>query len=126
LPTQAYLTAGYGPFSETFLSKVNCDLEKWVVGARSGEVVFKGDKDGKGGGDGGSGLFEYLDTIWKLEELSKATLGEEAKTNVELIVRFKFRSAVHAAMMSAVEGQVAGMMIEAFEKRVKDVEGKGR
>lgn len=105
---------------------MNCDLEKWVVGARSGEVVFKGDKDGKGGGDGGSGLFEYLDTIWKLEELSKATLGEEAKTNVELIVRFKFRSAVHAAMMSAVEGQVAGMMIEAFEKRVKDVEGKGR
>lgn len=118
-PTQAYLTVGYGPFTETFLSKVQCDKEEWTVAAKSGEVVFKGNgsKDGAG-----NGLFEYLNTMWKLEELPKTTLEQGPKTRVELVVRFKFRSAMHAAMMSAVEGQVAGMMIEAFEKRVKDLE----
>ncbi|PGH28607.1 hypothetical protein GX50_08645 [[Emmonsia] crescens] len=44
------------------------------------------------------------------------------ETTVVLEVRFQFRSALHAAMMGAVEDQVAGMMIEAFEKRVRELE----
>ncbi|EAS29240.1 cyclase/dehydrase [Coccidioides immitis RS] len=116
-PTQAYLTVGYGPLSETFHSKVECDEAKWTVGARSGDIAFQ--RKGEEGKDGG--LFEYLDTIWKLEPLEGRAVGMEM-TRVDLAVNFRFRNAMHAAMMSAVENQVAGMMIEAFEKRVMDVE----
>ncbi|KAJ5682037.1 Cyclase/dehydrase [Penicillium maclennaniae] len=35
-PTQAFLTVGYGPLSETFTSRVDCDSAKGVVEARSG------------------------------------------------------------------------------------------
>ena len=115
-PTRAFLTVGYGPLSETFHSKVECNEETWTVSARSGERAFV---DGDKGGDGG--VFEYLDTIWKLTPLEGRAVGME-RTRVDLSVNFKFRSAVHAAMMGAVEGQVAGMMIEAFEKRVKAVQ----
>ncbi|KAL1957582.1 hypothetical protein VTO42DRAFT_5693 [Malbranchea cinnamomea] len=118
-PSRAYLTVGYGPLSETFLSKVECDEKNWTVCARSGERAFK-DEQGNKEGDGG--IFEYLDTMWKLTPLEGRAIGME-RTRVDLSVNFKFRSAVHAAMMSAVEGQVAGMMIEAFEKRVKAVQG---
>ncbi|PGH17861.1 hypothetical protein AJ80_04684 [Polytolypa hystricis UAMH7299] len=120
-PTRAFLTVGYGPLSETFLSKVECDVEKWTVGARSGETAFKNEvRD-----DGGNGLFEYLDTLWRLEPLEKALAGKGVeRTKVELEVRFRFRSALHATMMGAMEGQVAGMMIEAFEKRIREVEGR--
>ncbi|KAK2746400.1 hypothetical protein FQN55_005618 [Onygenales sp. PD_40] len=133
LPSRAFLTVGYGPLSETFTSVVTCDRGKWVVGARSGVGV--GVDSGKGEREGsGNGLFEFLDTVWRLEPvLGKGGKGgmavvegeEEVKeTKVELQVRFQFRSAMHAAMMSAVEGQVAGMMIEAFERRVREVGGR--
>lgn len=106
--------------SETFHSKVECDESKLTVGARSGDIAFQTRKDGKeGSGSGDGGLFEYLDTIWKLEPLE----GRDV-TKVNLAVNFRFRSAMHAAMMSAVEDQVAGMMIEAFEKRVLELEGR--
>ncbi|KAI1911180.1 Coenzyme Q-binding protein coq10, mitochondrial [Ophidiomyces ophidiicola] len=118
-PTQAYLTVGYGPLSETFHSKVECDESKWTVGARSGEIAFQ--RKGEEGKDGG--LFEYLDTIWKLEPLEGRAVGMEM-TKVNLSVNFRFRNAMHAAMMSAVENQVAGLMIESFEKRVIEVEGR--
>lgn len=114
-PTRAYLTVGYGPLSETFHSKVECNEENWSVSARSGERAFgPGENNGKGDG----GIFEYLDTIWKLTPLEGRAIGME-RTKVDLLVNFKFRNAMHAAMMGAVEEQVAAMMIEAFEKRVK-------
>ncbi|KAL2368039.1 hypothetical protein RJZ57_007580, partial [Blastomyces gilchristii] len=77
-------------------------------------------------GDGG--LFEFLDTLWKLRAGKDGVVvngggGRGAgETRVELEVRFQFRSALHAAVMGAVEDQVAGMMIEAFEKRVRELE----
>ncbi|EEP77421.1 predicted protein [Uncinocarpus reesii 1704] len=116
-PTQAYLTVGYGPLSETFHSKVECDEATWTVGARSGEIAFQ--RKGEEGKDGG--VFEYLDTIWKLKPLEGRAVGMEL-TKVDLAVNFRFKNPMHAAMMSAVENQVAAMMIEAFEKRVFEVE----
>lgn len=114
-PTRAYLTVGYGPLSETFLSKVDCNEADWTVGARSGERALRDETGNKD--RGAMTTFEYLDTIWKLEPV-----GAEL-TKVDLSVNFKLRKAVHAAMMSAMEGQVAGTMIEAFEKRVRTVHG---
>ena len=110
-PSRAILTVGYGPFSEEFTSDVTCDKSRWVVEARSGEGQV-----GKGIGKG-EGIFEYLVTRWQLVPLSAR------ETRVDLEIRFLFRSQMHAAMMGAVEGQMAGTMIEAFEKRVREVEG---
>ncbi|KAF3482914.1 uncharacterized protein GIQ15_02238 [Arthroderma uncinatum] len=129
-PTRAYLTIGYGPLSETFESKVECDEKKWFVGARSGDIALQhkqnpGDSRlGSAGSDSkGECIFEYLDTIWQLEPLKRGMNGAE-RTKVDLTVRFQFRSAFHATVMAAVESQVAGLMIEAFEKRM--IEGGRR
>ncbi|CAK39689.1 uncharacterized protein An07g09240 [Aspergillus niger] len=100
-PTRAFLTVGYGPLSETFTSKVTCDPENWVVEAQSGAK------------------YGYLSTRWELE-----SQGEGKGTVVRLDIRFEFRSQLHAAMMGAVEGQMAGVMVEAFEKRIYDVLGR--
>jgi coenzyme Q-binding protein COQ10 len=117
-PTRAYLTVGYGPLSETFLSKVECSEADWAVSARSGERAFRGQPDED---KHAAGLFEYLDTIWKLEPLEGSQ--QQHLTKVQLAINFKFRSAMHAAMMSAVEDQVAEAMVDAFEKRFKAVYG---
>ncbi|KAL2785789.1 hypothetical protein BJX66DRAFT_50462 [Aspergillus keveii] len=149
-PTRAYLTVGYGPLSETFTSKVDCDPRKWVVEARSGER-FKDATTGSAGGNGVStgglssglgalagfagfpgadeGIFEYLSTRWELVPEGQSSTaastgsGVQPKTTVKLEIRFEFKNQMYAKMMGAVEGQMAGIMIEAFEKRIREVHG---
>ncbi|KAJ5944596.1 hypothetical protein N7516_004764 [Penicillium verrucosum] len=136
-PTQAFLTVGYGPLSETFTSRVICDVEKQTVEAKSGANYGNVGLDGQAAKSSSSsglsgffpganeGLFEYLTTRWELVPLSPGAQGRPL-TKVNLEVRFEFRSQMHATLMSAVEGQMAGVMIEAFEKRIREVEGKGQ
>ncbi|KAL2837881.1 cyclase/dehydrase [Aspergillus pseudodeflectus] len=147
-PTRAYLTVGYGPLSETFTSKVDCDPSKWVVEARSGER-FRDATAGRAGGNGVStgglssglgalagfagfpgadeGIFEYLSTRWELvpegesSTIASTGSGVPPKTTVNLEIRFEFKNQMYAKMMGAVEGQMAGIMIEAFEKRIREV-----
>ncbi|OAX81197.1 hypothetical protein ACJ72_04466 [Emergomyces africanus] len=127
-PTSAVLTVGYGPLKEAFVSRVECDPALWTVAARSGRRRAEAGNQGMDGG-----LFEFLDTLWKLQPGRDSMVRNgngpgsgsgkgSGQTMVELEVRFQFRSALHAAMMGAVEDQVAGMMIEAFEKRVRELE----
>ncbi|KAJ5163136.1 uncharacterized protein N7500_004966 [Penicillium coprophilum] len=135
-PTQAFLTVGYGPLSETFTSRVICDVENLTVEANSGAKYGKEGQGGQASKSSSSGLsgffpganeglFEYLTTKWELVPLPSGTTGRPL-TKVNLEVRFEFRSQMHATLMSAVEGQMAGVMIEAFEKRIREVEGKGQ
>ena len=127
-PTQAFLTVGYGPLSETFTSLVDCDRSKWVVEARSGAKYGKPDAAAaQSGGLSGffpgasEGIFEYLSTRWELAPLEgKGT----PQTKVNLEVQFEFKNQLHATVMGAVEGQMAGVMIEAFEKRMKEMHGQ--
>jgi coenzyme Q-binding protein COQ10 len=44
-------------------------------------------------------------------------------TTVQLDIRFQFRNPLHAAVMSAVEDRMAGVMIQAFEKRIQEIAG---
>lgn len=91
-------------------------------GAQRGQV--RGGLEGwAGGGDLSRrerGDFEYLSTKWELVPVP----GGSVQTRVQLEIQFEFRNQFHAAMMSAVEGQMAGVMIEAFEKRIREVEGR--
>lgn len=133
-PTQAFLTVGYGPLSETFTSRVDCDPSKLTVEARSGakygQQAEKSGGSGSGSGLSGffpgasEGIFEYLSTRWELVPLSPADAKGGPQTKVNLEVRFEFRSQMHATIMSSVEGQMAGVMIEAFEKRIHEMHGK--
>jgi coenzyme Q-binding protein COQ10 len=117
-PTQAFLTVGYGPFSETFTSRVDCDRETWVVEARSGGGFAE---DGKPVPGADEEVFSYLSTKWELVPTGQGqSQAEQQQTKVNLEIRFRFRNQFHAAMMSAVEDKVAGVMIEAFEKRIRE------
>jgi coenzyme Q-binding protein COQ10 len=118
---------GYGPFTETFTSKVTCDRDNWIVEARSGGGV--GD-DGKPIPGADEGLFSHLSTKWELVPLTSkgaaGAAGAGAETEVRLEIRFRFQNPMHTAMMSAVEDKVAGVMIEAFERRIKEQMTLGR
>ncbi|KAJ6081649.1 hypothetical protein N7499_006523 [Penicillium canescens] len=120
-PTQAFLTVGYGPLSETFTSRVICDREKLTAGKGASS------SSGLSGFFPGAteGIFEYLSTRWELVPITPVEAKGRPLTKVNLEVRFEFRSQMHATLMGAVEGQMAGVMIEAFEKRIREVEGKG-
>lgn len=133
-PTQAFLTVGYGPFSETFTSKVDCDPARGTVEARSGARYGQGaekNDSSKGGLSGffpgaNEGIFEYLNTRWELVPLAPVNAQGGPQTKVNLEVRFEFRNQMHATVMSAVEGQMASVMIEAFEKRIRETHTKGQ
>ncbi|KAJ6095485.1 hypothetical protein N7486_006231 [Penicillium sp. IBT 16267x] len=132
-PTQAFLTIGYGPFRETFTSRVDCDPSKGTVEARSGAKF--GTPEGSAGSSISSGLssffpganegiFEYLSTRWELTPVD--VKGGSPQTKVNLEVQFEFRNQLHASFMGAVEGQMAGLMIEAFEKRMQEKHAEGQ
>lgn len=123
-PTRAFLTVGYGPLSETFTSRVDCDTENWVVEARSGaEFAGQQSSDGEPFPGADEGVFDHLSTRWELVPL-ETEAGRGPQTRVQLQIRFQFRNQLHTAMMSAVEDKMAAVMIEAFEKRIREVEGQ--
>ncbi|EED16275.1 dehydrase family protein [Talaromyces stipitatus ATCC 10500] len=121
-PSQAFLTVGYPPFTETFTSRVTCDRDRWIVEARSGGGV--GD-DGQPIPGADEGLFSHLSTKWELVP-KLATSSSGAETEVKLEIHFRFQNPMHTAMMSAVEDRVAGVMIDAFERRIKEQMTLGR
>ncbi|KAJ5389814.1 uncharacterized protein N7496_000882 [Penicillium cataractarum] len=136
-PTQAYLTVGYGPLSETFTSRVDCDPVNWIVEARSGAKYGKPDGSSSSAGGASSGLsgffpgasegiFEYLSTKWELVPAAPVEAQGGPQTKVNLEVRFEFRNQLHATVMGAVEGQMASIMIEAFEKRIRESHTRGQ
>lgn len=136
-PTQAYLTVGYGPLSETFTSRVDCDPVNWIVEARSGAKYGKADGGSSSSAGASSGLsgffpgasegiFEYLSTKWELVPVAPVEAQRGPQTKVNLEVRFEFRNQLHATVMGAVEGQMASVMIEAFEKRIRESHTRGQ
>ncbi|KAL1992021.1 hypothetical protein VTN49DRAFT_4053 [Thermomyces lanuginosus] len=117
-PTEAFLTVGYGPFSETFTSRVDCDPRNWVVEARSGGKSSAESDDGRPVPGADEGIFSFLLTRWTL--LPRESVGGNTTTEVNLEIRFRFENPVHTAMMAAVEDKVAAVMIEAFERRIRE------
>ena len=91
--------------------------------------------------DAKKGPLAYLRTRWTVsgyphkpapgsaEETHAANLEQDSKalekTNVNLAVEFRFESPVYEVLGQAASGKVADVMVEAFERRVEDVLGKG-
>ncbi|KAL9008707.1 MAG: hypothetical protein Q9173_006198 [Seirophora scorigena] len=85
-------------------------------------------------------LFTSLLTRWSLSEFPFKPLPSDGaspqegaaetnpshpRTEVSLVIEAQFASAVYSALSQAAAPKVAGMMIEAFEKRAREVLGKG-
>jgi len=105
---------------------VLCDWEEGKDGGQGGKRGVVEARSGGSEGTEGEGLFEVLRTRWSLEEeVRKEGEGEDVSTVVDLGISVKFRSAMYDMMLGSVEDRVAGMMMAAFERRVKEEVGKG-
>ncbi|KAL8725112.1 MAG: hypothetical protein Q9166_007554 [cf. Caloplaca sp. 2 TL-2023] len=149
-PHTATLNVGWGPYDETFKSRIYC-LPYRTVEACAGsaeptiprkelphyhnlqEAEDKKDTEKHD-------LFTSLLTRWTLSEFPFKPLPPSSqspqeghaeanpsypRTEVNLVIEARFASAVYSALSQAAAPKVAGMMIEAFEKRAREVLGEG-
>lgn len=109
-PKRARLRVGYDKLGleENWDSIVNCSPAEGLVEAKSSENASQG-------------LFEVLQTRWKIAAGDK---DSQQSTTVKLDVDVKFRNPVYDQMFAQVEQKVAEAMISAFEKRVKELESQ--
>ena len=87
---------------------MQCVPEHGIIEARSSDAASQG-------------LFEVLSTKWKINSLPET---DPPGSSVKLDVDVKFRNPVYDQMFAQVEHKVANMMISAFEKRVRELDGK--
>lgn len=94
----ADLTIGFGPFRESFTSR--------VILQRPNQVRVRYE----------NGPFRYLNNQWKFTPDPKGC-------RVDFFVEFEFRSRILQAAIGAVFNQAVGRMVAAFLKRARDVYG---
>jgi coenzyme Q-binding protein COQ10 len=141
-PRTARLTVGWAGYTESFTSRVFCapdriveavagdavtsipraDLRHYLApGAATARSVEEADVD-----DGTASLFRGLKTRWTLTPTSARTGGARDGTVVDLHIEVRWASALYAALSAAAAPQVAGLMVDAFERRAGDVLGGER
>jgi coenzyme Q-binding protein COQ10 len=94
----ADLTIGFGPFRESFTSRVTLDRPKRV------RVRYE------------NGPFRYLNNQWDF-------LPHDKGTEVDFFVDFEFRSRILRAAIGLVFNEAVKRMVGAFRKRARDVYG---
>ena len=92
------LTIGFGPFRETFTSRVTLDRPKRVM------VRYE------------NGPFRYLNNQWDFA-------AHQGGTEVAFFVDFEFRSRILQAAIGVVFNEAVRRMVNAFRKRARDVYG---
>ncbi|KAL6716352.1 Coenzyme Q-binding protein coq10, mitochondrial [Lecanora helva] len=150
-PRTADLRIGYGPYDELFRSAVYC-VPYTVLEAVAGDAeptiprsqlphyyddphhIHDSDRSA-----GNERIFTSLLTRWSLKEFpfkppppdgstpqeGNASDPSKPRTEVNLLIEVRFASAAYSALSQAAAPKVAGMMIEAFEKRAGQVLGEG-
>jgi coenzyme Q-binding protein COQ10 len=94
----ADLTIGFGPFRESFTSRVTLDRPRRV------NVRYE------------NGPFRYLNNQWDFHP-------HENGTEVAFFVDFEFRSRLLQAAIGVVFNEAVRRMVNAFQKRARDVYG---
>jgi coenzyme Q-binding protein COQ10 len=94
----ADLTIGFGPFRETFTSRVALDRPKSVA------VTYE------------NGPFRYLNNQWNF-------VPHGSGTEVDFFVDFEFRSRILQVAIGVVFNEAVRRMVNAFLKRARDVYG---
>jgi coenzyme Q-binding protein COQ10 len=95
---RADLTIGFGPFRETFGSRVVLDRPHSV------RVAYE------------KGPFRHLNNEWDF-------LPHQHGTEVDFFVEFEFRSRILQAAIGVVFNEAVRRMVNAFQKRARDVYG---
>lgn len=108
-----------------------------------GPSPFKAENRALGGENGNSTILTHLQSRWtlnpfpykpppltrerRIDPSAQADMPSRDQTEVHLSLSFAFANPIYSAMSSAVTPKVAGIMIEAFEKRVATLlePGKG-
>ena len=96
----ADLTIGFGPFRETFTSRVFLEWPDRI------KVKYE------------NGPFRYLNNEWDF-------LPHEKGTEVDFFVDFEFKSRILQAAIGVVFNEAVRRMVGAFHKRARDVYGVG-
>lgn len=109
-PRTADLHVAWKGYECVFRSRVECVPERVVEAVSAGE-------------DGG-GVFEELRTRWTLTDIP-AEEGTGPRTEVQLAIDAQFRNALLGALSQAAAPKVAGFVMEAFERRAREVLGRG-
>jgi coenzyme Q-binding protein COQ10 len=94
----ADLSVGFGPFRESFTSRVTLDRPKRI------RVKYE------------NGPFRYLNNVWDF-------IPCDAGTEVDFFVDFEFRSRLLQAAIGVVFNEAVKRMVNAFRKRARDVYG---
>jgi coenzyme Q-binding protein COQ10 len=94
----ADMTIGFGPFRESFVSRVTLDRPRTV------RVRYE------------TGPFRYLNNEWNF-------LPHADGTEVAFFVDFEFRSRILQAAIGVVFNEAVRRMVNAFRKRARDVYG---
>ena len=94
----ADLTIGFGPFRESFTSRVELDRPRQI------QVKYE------------NGPFRYLNNQWTFEPNPKGC-------NVKFYVDFEFRSRMLQAAIGVVFNNAVRLMVNAFLKRAREVYG---
>lgn len=97
----ADLTIGFGPFRESFTSRVSLDRPQLI------QVRYE------------RGPFRYLNNTWRF-------LPDARGARVEFFVDFEFRSRLLQSAIGVVFNEAVRRMVNAFLKRARDVYGVGR
>lgn len=123
------LRIGAMGFDEGYVSLVEMEKDKWVKVrflsflfvsrlSRSPSLAQATAKDAT--------MFRHLSTIWSFSPSpspSPSTPSSAPQTKVDLYLAYAFTSPLHAAAIQSVWDKVSGLMVEKFEKRVRDVHG---
>lgn len=94
----ADLTIGFGPFRESFTSRVSLDRPNLI------KVRYE------------HGPFRYLNNQWKFQ-------ADPRGCKVDFFVDFEFRSRLLQAAIGVVFNEAVRLMVNAFLKRAQDVYG---
>lgn len=92
------LTIGFGPFRESFTSRVTLDRPRQV------QVRYE------------NGPFRYLNNQWDFKP-------HERGCEVSFFVEFEFRSRILQSAIGVVFNEAVRRMVNAFQKRARDVYG---
>ncbi|MCJ1438877.1 hypothetical protein MMC27_008267 [Xylographa pallens] len=147
-PRAATLTVGFQSYSETFHSHVFClpdtaveavcGAARTTLQARELPHYAAAADDDDPANTPANPLFTSLLTRWSLRsfpykppprsgrpQVENAPEESKPRTEVSLHIEVQFASAVYAALSQAAAPKVAGLVVEAFEKRAREVLGEG-
>lgn len=125
-PEQADLKVGWGGIEETYTSKLFC-LPGKIVEALGGSAKTSLSKEQLqhhtqafiDAPATSNAMFKKMATKWEVNDFG------EGRTKVDLDIEFQFSNPLYGALSKAVAPKLAETMIEAFEKRAREVLGSG-